>query len=103
MFHETYIIECYCSGFYLYPMRERKSEIPESVKIVAENIKRLIEEKGLKTTEVANKAQIDIETFRRYIGGPNGPSIIMGTDKLIRIAVALEVESFNELFKGLKI
>lgn len=80
-------------------MRKRKTEIPESVKIVALNIKRIIKEKGLKTSEVAAKAQIDIETFRRYIGGPNGPSIIMGTDKLIRIAVALELENYNELFK----
>ena len=80
-------------------MRKRKTEIPESVKIVALNIKRIIKEKGLKTSEVAAKAQIDIETFRRYIGGPNGPSIIMGTDKLIRIAVALELKDFNEFFK----
>ncbi|NDI99339.1 helix-turn-helix transcriptional regulator [Flavobacterium sp. LaA7.5] len=82
-------------------MRERKSEIPENVKILANNIKRLIEEKGLKVSEVAGKAQIDVETFRRYIGGPKGPSIIMGTDKLIRIALALEVEDFNELFKNI--
>lgn len=82
-------------------MRERKSEIPESVKIVASNIKRLIKEKELKTSEVAISAQIDIETFRRYIGGPKGPSIIMGTDKLIRIAQALKIQDFNELFKEL--
>ena len=83
-------------------MRERKSEIPENVKILANNIKRLIEEKGLKVSEVAGKAQIDVETFRRYIGGPKGPSIIMGTDKLIRIAIALEITDFNELFKLIK-
>lgn len=80
-------------------MRKRKTEIPESVKIVALNIKRIIKEKGLKTSEVAAKAQIDIETFRRYIGGPNGPSIVMGTDKLIKIAVAIELRDYNELFK----
>lgn len=83
-------------------MRKRKTEIPESVKIIALNIKRIIKEKGLKTSEVAAKAQIDIETFRRYVGGPNGPSIIMGADKLIRIAVALELDDFNELFKERK-
>ncbi|GGB65180.1 hypothetical protein GCM10007424_01360 [Flavobacterium suaedae] len=82
-------------------MRERKSEIPENIKIVAKNIKRLIEDKGLKATEVANKAQIDIETFRRYIGGPNGPSVVMGTDKLIRIALALGLDDYNEIFKGI--
>lgn len=81
-------------------MRKRKTEIPESVKIVALNIKRIIKEKGLKTSEVAAKAQIDIETFRRYIGGSE-PSIIMGLDKLIRIAVALELKDYNELFKDL--
>lgn len=83
-------------------MRERKTEIPESVKIVAQNIKNIISEKGLKTTEVAIKAQIDVETFRRYIGGPNGPSIIMGMDKLIRIAIALELVDYNEIFMGIK-
>ena len=82
-------------------MRERKNQIPDSVKIVAQNIKRLISEKGLKTSEVAINAQIDIETFRRYIGGPNGPSIIMGTDKLIRIVHALGIEDYNEIFKGI--
>ncbi len=82
-------------------MRERKTEIPESVKIVAQNIKNIISEKGLKTTEVAIKAQIDVETFRRYIGGPKGPSIVMGTDKLIRIAIALELKDYNELFRGI--
>lgn len=82
-------------------MRKRKTEIPESVKIVALSIKRIIKEKGLKTSEVAAKAQIDIETFRRYIGGPNGPSIIMGIDKLIRISNALELKDYNELFKNI--
>lgn len=60
-----------------------------------------MKEKGLKPSDVAIKSQIDIETFRRYVGGPNGPSIIMGTDKLIRIALALELEDYNELFKGI--
>jgi predicted transcriptional regulator len=83
-------------------MRDRKTEIPENVKVVALNIKRLMEEKGLKATEVAIKAQIDIETFRRYVGGQNGPSIVMGMDKLIRIAYALELHDYNELFDGIK-
>lgn len=82
-------------------MRARKTEIPENVKVVALNIKRLMEEKGVKSSEVAGKAQIDIETFRRYVGGPNGPSIVMGTDKLIRIAIALGLEDYNELFVGI--
>ncbi|MGE4346998.1 MAG: hypothetical protein AB7D46_06240 [Flavobacteriaceae bacterium] len=79
-------------------MRKRKTDIPDSIKIIATNIKRIIKEKGLKTTNVAIKSQIDIETFRRYIGG-SSPSIVMGTDKLVRIAKALEIEDYNELFK----
>lgn len=79
-------------------MRKRKTDIPDSIKIIATNIKRIIKEKGLKTTSVAIKSQIDIETFRRYIGG-SSPSIVMGTDKLVRIAKALEIEDYNELFK----
>jgi len=84
-------------------MRVRKTQIPENVKTVAQNIKDLIEKKGLKTSEVAVNAQIDVETFRRYVGGPNGPSIIMGTDKLIKIALALELEDYNDLFKDVKL
>ena len=82
-------------------MRERKKEIPESVINIGDNIKRIIKEKGLKTTDIAIKAQIDIETFRRYVGGSKGgnPSIVMGIDKLVRIAIALELDDYNELFK----
>lgn len=81
-------------------MRERKSEIPQSVKTIGSNIKRIIKYKGFKTNDVAVKAEIDIETFRRYVGGPNGPKIVMGIDKLVRIAEALELEDYNELFKA---
>ncbi|RZK21497.1 MAG: XRE family transcriptional regulator [Flavobacterium sp.] len=84
-------------------MRVRKTQIPENVKTVAQNIKDLIKKKGVKTSELAVKAQIDVETFRRYVGGPNGPSIIMGTDKLIKIALALELEDYNDLFKDVKL
>ncbi|MGQ3233753.1 MAG: hypothetical protein ACT6R6_11800 [Flavobacterium sp.] len=85
-------------------MRERKSEIPENIKIVARNIKDHINNNGLKISDVAIKAQIDTETFRRYIGSQEGhPSIIMGTDKLIRIALALGLEDYNELFNGVKL
>lgn len=81
-------------------MRERKKEIPQAVINIGDNIKRIIKEKGLKTTDIAIKAQIDIETFRRYVGGLKGsPSIVMGIDKLVRIAVALELDDYNELFK----
>lgn len=82
-------------------MRERKSEIPKNLKIVALNIKRLMSEKDMKASEVAIKSQIDIETFRKYTGGPNGPSIVMGLDKFIRIGLALDLADYNELFKGI--
>ncbi|WP_313805549.1 hypothetical protein [Flavobacterium sp.] len=82
-------------------MRERKNEIPESVINIGKNITNIIKDKDLKITDVANKAQIDIETFRRYVGGSKGgrPSIVMGIDKLVRIAIALELDDYNELFK----
>jgi len=78
--------------------RERKTDIPESVAIIGGNIKSIIKSKGLKTRYVAEKADLDIETFRRYI---SGRSQIMGIDKLVRISNALEISDYNELFEGL--
>lgn len=73
----------------------RKKEIPESVKQIGDNIKGIIEAKKLKVRHVAHDADLDIEALRRYIGGKQ----IMGVDKCIRIAKALNVE-VSELFKG---
>lgn len=73
----------------------RKKEIPESVKQIGDNIKNIIELKKLKVRHVAHDADLDIEALRRYIGGKQ----IMGVDKCIRIAKALDVE-VSELLKG---
>lgn len=78
--------------------RERKTEIPQSVSTIGNNIKNIIISKDLKTRHIAERADIDVETFRRYI---SGRSQIMGIDKLVRIAKALELSDYNELFKGL--
>ena len=73
----------------------RKSDIPESVKIVGENIKLIVKEKNLKVRHVAHDSDLDIENFRKYMAG----SQIMGIDKIIRIAKALNIE-VSLLFKG---
>ncbi|WP_291143255.1 helix-turn-helix domain-containing protein [Flavobacterium sp. UBA7680] len=72
----------------------RKTEVPESVKIVGNNIKEIIKEKKLKVRHVAHDSDLDIEALRRYILGKQ----IMGIDKLIRISKALNVE-IAELFQ----
>lgn len=72
----------------------RKTEIPESVKIVGSNIKEIIKEKKLKVRHVAHDSDLDIEALRRYMLGKQ----IMGIDKLIRIGKALNVE-ISELLK----
>jgi transcriptional regulator with XRE-family HTH domain len=71
----------------------RKTEIPESVKIVGSNIKRIIKEKNLKVRHVAHDSDLDIEALRRYIAGKQ----IMGIDKLARISKALDID-VSELF-----
>lgn len=73
----------------------RKREIPEYVKIVGSNIKRIIQEKNLKVRHVAHDADLDIEALRRYMAGKQ----IMGIDKIVYIAKALKIEDYNELFK----
>jgi transcriptional regulator with XRE-family HTH domain len=72
----------------------RKTEVPESVKIVGNNIKEIIKEKKLKVRHIAHDSDLDIEALRRYMLGKQ----IMGIDKLIRISKALNVE-MSELFR----
>jgi len=72
----------------------RKSDIPNSVKIVGANIKAIIKEKNFKVRHVAHDADLDIENFRKYMAGTQ----IMGIDKLARITKALNVE-ISVLFK----
>lgn len=73
----------------------RKSEIPESVRIIGANIRAIIREKNLKVRHVAHDADLDIENFRKYMAG----SQIMGIDKLVRIGKALNV-NVAVLFEG---
>jgi transcriptional regulator with XRE-family HTH domain len=72
----------------------RKTEVPETVKIVGNNIKEIIKEKNLKVRHVAHDSDLDIEALRRYMLGKQ----IMGIDKLMRISKALNVE-ISELFR----
>ncbi|PBI91658.1 Helix-turn-helix domain protein [Flavobacterium sp. ACN2] len=72
----------------------RKKEVPESVKIVGNNINEIIKEKKLKVRHVASDSDLDIEALRRYMLGKQ----IMGIDKVIRISKALGVE-ISELFQ----
>ena len=74
----------------------RKTEVPESVKIVGNNIKEIIKEKKLKVRHIAHDSDLDIEALRRYMLGKQ----IMGIDKLIRISKALNVE-ISELFRNI--
>ncbi|MFH7004259.1 helix-turn-helix domain-containing protein [Flavobacterium bizetiae] len=74
----------------------RKTEVPESVKIVGNNIKQIIKEKNLKVRHIAHDSDLDIEALRRYMLGKQ----IMGIDKLIRISKALNVE-ISELFRDI--
>lgn len=73
----------------------RIKEIPESVKTVGANIERIRKEKSKKVRHVANDADMDIEALRRYIAAKQ----IMGIDKAVKIAKALDVE-VGELFVG---
>jgi transcriptional regulator with XRE-family HTH domain len=74
----------------------RKTEVPESVKVIGNTIREIIKEKGLKVRTVAHDSDLDIEALRRYMLGKQ----IMGIDKLIRICKALNVE-ISELFRGI--
>ena len=71
---------------------ERKKSIPESVKLLGNNIARIIEEKGLLRRTVAHDADLDVENLRKYISGKQ----IMGVHILFRLAKALDV-SVEEL------
>ena len=64
--------------------------------IVADNAKRIIEEKGLKQSFVATRACYHVKTFNAML---NGRKVIKDID-VLRIANALEVTP-NELF-GMK-
>ena len=58
-----------------------KTEIPESVKIIGNNIRNIITEKNIKVRHIAHDSDLDIEALRRNMLGKQ----IMGIDKLVRI------------------
>lgn len=66
----------------------RKTEIPDSVKTIGANITAIIKQKDMKVRHVAHDADMDIEALRRYMAGKQ----VMGVDKCVRIAKALDVE-----------
>lgn len=73
--------------------RARKSEMPEEVITLGKRIQQIIEEKGLKTREVAHDADMDVENLRKYIKGRQE----MKVSTMLKIARALGVE-VGELF-----
>lgn len=68
--------------------RARKSEMPESVIQLGRRIAEIIEEKGLKTREVAHDADMDVENLRKYIKGKQE----MKVSTMLKIASALEIK-----------
>ncbi|XOV67582.1 MAG: helix-turn-helix domain-containing protein [Fluviicola sp.] len=68
--------------------RVRKTEMPKEVIALGERIAAIIEEKGLKTREVAHDADLDVENLRKYIKGKQE----MKVSTMLKIAKALKVE-----------
>jgi len=71
----------------------RKSEMPDEIIELGVRIKRVIEQKGLKTRHVAHDADLDTENLRKYINGKQEMKVSI----LIRIAKALDVK-VSDLF-----
>lgn len=78
--------------------RIRKTEIPLTVIELGIRIITVIEEKNLKTKNVAHDAGLDVENLRKYIKGTQEMKITT----MLKIASALDVEP-SELIKDLKI
>ena len=74
--------------------RVRKTPIPKEVVALGKRIQKIIEEKKLKTREVAHDADMDVENLRKYIKGTQE----MKVSTLLKIAKALKVE-VSELFQ----
>ena len=66
----------------------RKSEMPEEIIELGKRIQQIIEDKGLKTREVAHDADLDVENLRKYIKGRQE----MKVSTLLKIAKALDEE-----------
>lgn len=71
----------------------RKSDMPEEIIELGKRIQHIIDEKGLKTREVAHDADLDVENLRKYIKGRQE----MKVSTMLKIAKALNVHA-GELF-----
>lgn len=72
----------------------RKSDMPEEIIELGRRIQQIIDDKGLKTREVAHDADLDVENLRKYIKGRQE----MKVSTMLKIAKALNIE-IGELFK----
>jgi predicted transcriptional regulator len=66
----------------------RKSNMPEEIIELGKRIQQIIDDKGLKTREVAHDADLDVENLRKYIKGRQE----MKVSTLLKIAKALDEE-----------
>ena len=76
-------------------MEKRVRKTPVSLEIISLGlrIEKIIEEKGLKTREVAHDADLDVENLRKYIKGKQE----MKVSTMLKIARALDV-NVSDLF-----
>lgn len=76
-------------------MEKRVRKTPVSLEIISLGlrIEKIIEEKGLKTREVAHDADLDVENLRKYIKGKQE----MKVSTMLKIAKALDV-NVSDLF-----
>src|SRR3989344_4445780 len=76
--------------------RVRKSEIPQEIIELGTRIQTIINERGLRTREVAHDSDMDVENLRKYLKGRQE----MKVSTMLKIANALQVE-VGDLFKYL--
>ncbi|ASS48788.1 MAG: hypothetical protein A3D31_06405 [Candidatus Fluviicola riflensis] len=76
--------------------RVRKSEIPQEIIELGTRIQTIINERGLRTREVAHDSDMDVENLRKYLKGRQE----MKVSTMLKIANALQVE-VGDLFKRL--
>ena len=73
--------------------RVRKSVINPEIILLGKRIEEIIEEKGLKTREVAHDSEMDTENLRKYIKGKQE----MKVSTMLKIAKSLDI-TVSELF-----
>ncbi|HLP54481.1 MAG TPA: helix-turn-helix transcriptional regulator [Fluviicola sp.] len=74
--------------------RIRKSEIPQEIVDLGTRIQTIINERGLKTREIAHDSDMDVENLRKYLKGRQE----MKVSTMIKIANALKMD-VGDLFK----